>query len=101
MLTHSRGHPDRCFKGSFGKVLSSCKYGFPFKVPQLKEELDEDHVRYLYIRRHDEDKMVVPYNPQFAILWDTSHNMQRVSQHGFEQYLAKYISKPEPSCNIE
>lgn len=72
MFTHSRCHPDRCFKGSFGKVLSSCKYGFPFKVPQLKEELDEDHVCYLYIRRHDEDKMVVPYNPQFAILWGAS-----------------------------
>ena len=55
-LTHSRCHPDRCFKGSFGKVLSSCKYGFPFKVPQLKEELDEDHVRYLYIHRHDETR---------------------------------------------
>ena len=27
--------------------------------------------------------------------------MQRVSKHGFEQYLAKYISKPEPSTRIE
>ena len=26
--------------------------------------------------------------------------MCRVSRHGFEMYLAKYISKPEPSTNI-
>ena len=44
--------------------------------------------------------MVVPYNPQFAILWGASHNVQRVRQHSFEQNLAEYISKPEPSCNM-
>ena len=27
--------------------------------------------------------------------------MQRVGKPGFEQYLAKYISKAEPSCNIQ
>ena len=27
--------------------------------------------------------------------------MQRVSRHGFEMYLAKYISKPEPMTKIE
>ena len=45
--------------------------------------------------------MVVPYNPEIAILWRASHNVQKVSKHGFEQYLAKYISKPEPTCNIQ
>jgi hypothetical protein len=44
---------------------------------------------------------VVPYNPEIAILWRASHNVQKVSKHGFEQYLAKYISKPEPSLNIQ
>ena len=43
----------------------------------------------------------MPYNPEIAVLWRASHNVQRVSKHGFEQYLAKYISKPEPSCSIE
>jgi len=100
MLLHDRCYPDRCFKGSFGKVLSYCKYGFPFKIPQLAEELDDDDVRYLYIRRHEEDSLVVPYNPELAILWGAAHNIQRVSKHGFEQYLAKYISKPEPSFTI-
>ena len=27
-------------------------------------------------------------------------NIQHVSKHGFEQYLAKYISKPESSFDV-
>ena len=97
MLQHKTCYPSRYFEGSHGKVLSMCKYGFPFTVPQESVCLDEDGIRYLYVRRHDEDKNVVPYNPEIAILWGAAHNVQ----HGFEMYLAKYISKPEPSLNIE
>ena len=43
----------------------------------------------------------VPYNPEIAILWGAAHNVQIVSKHGFEMYLAKYISKPEPSLKID
>ena len=93
MQMHGQCVPRRCFKGAFGKYLPHCKYGFPFKVPQLTEELDEDCVRFVYVRREREDRMVVPYNPEIAVLWGASHNVQRVSKHGFEQYLAKYISK--------
>ena len=32
MLQHKTCYPSR-FKGSHGKVLSKCKYGFPFDVP--------------------------------------------------------------------
>ena len=101
MLKHKVCYPSRCFKGSHGKVLSKCKYGFPFDVPQDSVCLDEEGVRYLYVRRHEEDKCVVPYNPEIAILWGAAHNVQVVSKHGFEMYLAKYISKPEPSFKIE
>ena len=101
MLQHKTCYPSRCFKGSHGKVLSKCKYGFPFEVPHETVCLDEDGVRYLYVRRHNEDKNVVPYNPEIAILWGAAHNVQIVSKHGFEMYLAKYISKPEPSLKIE
>ena len=101
MLQHKTCYPSCCFKGSHGKVLSKCKYGFPFTVPQDNVCLDEDGVRYLYVRRHDENKNVVPYNPEIAILWGAVHNVQIVSKHGFEMYLAKYISKPEPSLKIE
>ena len=48
---HRECYPERCFKGYAGKILTKCKYGFPFKVPQLTEELDEDGIRYLHTRR--------------------------------------------------
>ena len=35
------------------------------------------------------------------ILWGAHHNFARVSKPGFEQYLAKYISKAEPFCKID
>ena len=58
--------------------------------------------RYLYLRRHKEDALVVPYKPEIALLWGVAHNVQKVSRHGFEMYLAsKYISKPEPSLSIQ
>ena len=44
---------------------------------------------------------MVPYNPELCILWGASHNVQRVAKHGYEQYLAKYVSKAEPSFNID
>ena len=53
--------PSRCLKGCTGKPLASCKYGFPFRVPQNCVMLDEDIVRYIYVRRHIEDRLV-PYN---------------------------------------
>ena len=83
----------QCFKGEFGKHLSYCKYGFPFKVPQLTEELDEDNVHYIYVRRQHEDRMVVSYNPEIALLWGASHNVQRV---GLEQYLASTSARLSP-----
>ena len=73
----------------------------PFKVPQLTEELDEDCVHFIYKRRCKEDCLVVPYNLDIVLFWDASMNLQRVAIHGFEMYLAKYISKPETSFDVE
>ena len=50
--------------------------------------------------RHEDDKCVVHYNPEIAILWGAVHNVQVVFKHGFEMYLAKYISKSEPRLKI-
>ena len=96
-----RCYPTRCFKGYGGKTLTKCKYGFPFKVPQLVEELDEDCVRYIYKRRCKEDCLIVPYNLDILLFWGASTNIQRVAKHGFEMYLAKYISKPESSFDVK
>ena len=45
--------------------------------------------------------MVVPYNLEMLVVWAAGLNVQRVSRHGFEMSLAKYISKAEPTTNIE
>ena len=93
-------YPSRCFKGYGGKVLSKCKYGFPFTVPQFTEELDDEGIRFIYKRRCKEDSLVVPYNLEI-LFWGGSMNIQRVSKHGFEMYLEKYISKPESSFDVK
>ena len=101
MMLHRVCNPNRCLKGIYGKPLTKCKYGFPYSTPQPCRELDDDHIRYLDMRRLSEDAVVVQYNPEIAILWGAHHNVQHVSRHGFEQYLSKYISKTEPSCKID
>ena len=60
--------------------------------------MDDDDV---HLRRHKEDALVVPYNPEIALLRGAAHNVQKVSRNGFEMYWAKYISKPEPSLGIQ
>ena len=91
----------KCFQKAFGQIAAKCKYGFPYEVPLEVEKLDEENTRYLYPRRHEEDKLVVPHNLEILVLWGAGHNVQRVSGHGFEMYLAKYISEPEPTTTID
>ena len=98
--THDYCTP-KCFQKAFGQTSNKCKYGFPYDVPQEVEELDEENIRYLYPRCHEEDKMVVPHNLEMLVVWGAGHNVQRVSRHGFEMYLAKYVSKAEPITKIE
>ena len=89
-MLHKVCNPNHCLKGIYGKPLTKCKYGFPYSTPQPCRELDEDHIRYLDMRRLTKDAVVVQYNPEIAILWGAHHNVQYVSKHGFEQYLSKY-----------
>ena len=78
-------------------------HGFPFTVPHTKECLDEEGIRYLYIRRHKEDALVVPYNPELCILWGASHNVQRVANNTWlstyqklsQVYLPNNASEPQ------
>ena len=55
------------FQKPFGLTSDKCKYGCPYNVLQEVEELDEDNTRYLYPRRHEEDRMIVPHN--LECLW--------------------------------
>ena len=83
-----------------GRYCLNASMAFHLMCPMIVF-LDEDGVRYLYVCRHNEDENVVPYNSEIAILWSAAHNVQIVSKHGSEMYLAKYISKSEPSLKIE
>ena len=98
---HCECYPSQCFKRYGGKLLPKCKYSFPFKIPQHQEELDKDCVHILYKYRCKEDCLVVPYNLEILLFWGASMNLQRVTKHGFEMYLAKYISKPESSFDVK
>ena len=57
-------------------------------------------MRMVYVS-FKEDCLVVPYNLAILLFWGASMNLQRVMKHGFEMYLAKYISKPESSFDIK
>ena len=87
---HQECYPERCFKGYAGKILTKCKHGFPFNIPQLTEEKDEDGIHYLYIRRCKEDQLVVPYNLEIIFFRGASMNIQCVARHGLKMYLSKY-----------
>ena len=70
-------------------------------MPQFIEELDDEGICFIYKRRCKEDSLVVPYNLEILLFWGGSMNIQRVSKHGFEMYLTKYISKPESSFDVK
>jgi hypothetical protein len=93
-------YPERCFKGPGGKILTKCKYGFPFKC-QEEENVDDTGIRLLYQHRTEEDKRIVPYNLQVLLLWNGHINVQKVTKSGYELYLCKYISKGEFSVDID
>ena len=69
-VSNAPGVPStKVFKGYASEIPHKYKYGFPFKVPQLIEELDEDGIHYLYTHRCREDQLVVPYNLEILLFW--------------------------------
>ncbi|RNA26642.1 DNA helicase ATP [Brachionus plicatilis] len=75
---------------------SKCKYGFPFQLCD-NDHISADGCRYYYKRVKKEDQLVVPYNASLLLLWGGHVNVQYVTERGIEQYLAKYVSKIEPT----
>ena len=69
-------------------------YAVMAEMPRGHDNTNDARVPLSELRRHKEDALVVPYNLEKALLWGAAHNVQKVSRHGFEMYLAKYISKP-------
>ena len=81
-------YPDKCFNIGRGRVCTKCKSGYPFSVPQEREELDDSGVRLLYRRYEAEDACVVPHNRRLLVRLQCHNNVQRITSSGWELYLA-------------
>ena len=92
--------PDKCFNIGQGRVSTECKSGYPFTVPQHKEELDSKGVRLLYRRQEQEDASVVPHNGRLLVRLQCHNNVQRIPSLGWELYLAKYLTKAAKSLTV-
>ena len=88
----------RCFYAGT-KKLPKCKYGFPAPLV-AQQRPDETGLRQLYVRRCEEDRRIVPYCFSMLLILRAHSNIQEVSENGWEMYLTKYMTKPEPSIKI-
>ena len=93
-------YPDKRFSIGRGLVCTKCKSGYPFSVPQEREELDDGGVRLLYRRYEAEDACVVPHNRRLLVRPQCHNNVQRITSLGWELYLAKYLTKPAKSLTV-
>ncbi|RNA06979.1 DNA helicase ATP, partial [Brachionus plicatilis] len=84
----------RCFRNN-KRFFKKCKYGFSFEI--CENDYIDGNSKYFYKRKKNEDRDVVPNNPELLMLWNGHVNLQYCTKRGIEQYLVKYISKVEPS----
>ena len=100
MQMHGQCVPRRCFKGTFGKYLPYCKYGF---LSRCHSSLRNWTRTACTLCMCIESMRIGWWFPTILRLpfCGSSHKVQRVSKHGFKQYLAKYISKAELSSKIQ
>ena len=57
-------------------------------------------LRYRYAHFKPDDQYVVPYDPQFLLIWKAHINVQYVTSEGLTKYVPKYVSKPEPTSMV-
>jgi len=80
--------------------LKKCKYGFPFeKNSTLRLEISGK--RFLYIRKDEEDKSVVPYIPELLLLANAHVNAQYPNKKDWILYLVSYTTKLGKSYSVK
>ena len=79
--------------GSSLALIQLSKYENQAKTRRSKSVARSNHIVYIAITHMR--------NLEMLVVWGAGHNVQRVSRHGFEMYLAKYISKAEPTTKIK
>ncbi|RWS02695.1 Pif1p-like protein, partial [Dinothrombium tinctorium] len=87
---------ERCKTFSKGKKRKKCKYGYPFALND-RVQLDKRGLTYLHIRKKEEDRNIVSYNPRIMLRYQCHHNVTFCSENGYEAYLTKYVTKSEPN----
>ncbi len=91
--------PMACFRNKKGKVIEECKNGFPAPL-RSEEGYSNDGTRFEYMRRHQEDRRVVPYNPYLLDAWNAHICVLKITENGLERYLVKYAAKEEPTFGL-
>ena len=80
----------KCHMKKNGKPTNYWLNGFPF------EPWEKDYSKYerstVFYARSEEDKLVVPYNPEFLKLMKWSTNVQIVNSENVAVYMSKYIT---------
>ena len=89
-VMHSH-YPERCYRTQTERENEICHYDYP-KPLNGETYLDEAGYPH-YKRRHEEDRNVVPYNPQMLKQFDCHINVELASSVTLIMYLYKYIYK--------
>ena len=74
-----------------------CKVCFPF-APCSGTTYNAASQRYMYRRLRHEDRIVIPYHPTVALLWNAHSNLQRITRRSY--YVLKYAAKSEPTGRV-
>ena len=62
-------------------MLTECKEGFPAPLRQ-QCGLNDEGLKWLYVRRHVEDAYIVPYNLNLLMAWGAHINVQPMGAAG-------------------
>ena len=89
-MMHSH-YPERCYRTKAEKDSKKCHYTYP-KPLNGETYLDEAGYPH-YRRRQENDRNVVPYNPELLKLFDCHINVEFASSVTLIMYLYKYIYK--------
>lgn len=94
-------HTHTCYKND----SDTCRFGYPRQacertriISQSSEDFIRNNGRICILKRRAEDKFVNNYNPTILSLWDGNMDIQPCgSNEAIAHYIAKYISKSEPT----
>ncbi|CAG8657767.1 1982_t:CDS:1 [Gigaspora rosea] len=76
-------------------LAQTCKKGFPHSYSETTHYQGDSC--YVYKCLTEADSWVIPFHAPTLLLWDAHMNAQYITSKGFARYMAKYISKAEPT----